>query len=291
MLKTFTFVLTFSCFIIGFIGCKRKDSHCQDYTNINCENYDPCIGKSVVFTKFKVIPGTNGFKDPEWCQPESCDTLTNSSVRFYVPDGNTENTTYEWKIGNDTFIRTAKNFELNFNDYLQMGNWESSIPVTLNIKRPLDNCLKNASDTLITVTRNIFFTQKRLIKLFDRNIPNYFKGYFTNDPSTEVILKFFVLDTFRGQIGELGQELGLITGYPFTDTLLNTVGSCGKSEFCDSYKHSIIKFPLQDCSFQKLAGYLYQLEYNFYDDKHIRILRDCHFPGGFKQYEFIGTKQ
>jgi len=276
--------------LISLTNCKKK-TICNDEKNPNCSNYDPCIGKSSVFTNFKVIPGTNGFQYPAWCQPESCDTLTYSSVRFAVPEGNTDNTKYKWQIGSDTFIRTAKKFELSFFDYLEMGNWEKSIPVTLTIRRPLDNCLKKPSDTLVVVTRNIFFTKKRLMSIFDKNTPIFFKGYFTNEPTKEVVLKFFILDTFRGRIGELGQGLGLITGYPFTDTLLNTVGSCGKSEFCDSYKHTILKFPWLDCSFQKLTGYLYQLEYTYYDDKRIRIFRDCHFPTGFKQYEFIGTKQ
>ena len=288
-MKIYAFALIL---LLGLSTCRKKHCKCHDQTNPDCENYDPCYGKTTVNSNFTVIPGTNGFADPDWCVPSSCDTLQYSSVRFIAPEGNTDNTTYEWQIGSDTLIRTSKKFEVNFYDYLQMGNWEKSIPVTLTIRRPLDNCLKKASDTLVVVTRNIFFTEKPAMVLFDKNTPTLLKGYFTSDPQTEINLKLFMLQKFRGKEGSLaGQGVQLVIGYPFADTLLNTVGGCGKSEECSSYRHAILKYPLQDCAFKNLTGYLYQLEYNFYENNKIRILRDCHFPTGFKQYEFIGTKQ
>ncbi len=269
--------------------CKDEKKPCQDPTNINCENYDPCYGKKEVYTHFTVLPGTNGFKEPEWCNPQSCDTINGTSAIFRVPDGNTPNTTYEWRIGTDTTVRTEKAFEISFYSHLQQGNWEAYIPVTLTIKRPLDNCLANPADTLVTGTRNIFFTEHSLMKIYDKDTPIVFQGYLEDAPDKEVVLTYFWLPKFRNH-----SDSYLVTGYPFADTLLIFSNSCGNLGACGNYREYIVKYIVKSsseyCITAHLTGYLTELRYYKYNNTKIKITRVCDTPNGLKTIVFIGEK-
>jgi hypothetical protein len=133
---------------------------------------------------FKVRPGDRGFKPPEeWCELIPCDTFNACSVRFDIHDGNPENRTYEWQIGTEPTPQTGNAFEVNFSDYLRDKGWERHIPITLTIRTPINSCLSNAKDTLVSVTRELFFTQKPILLLEDGETSVKYKGYFTPEPN------------------------------------------------------------------------------------------------------------
>ncbi len=234
LLRPILLIFIFSS--IYLIGCKKDADPCCDASNPKCENYDPCLGKRTVNTYFNVRPGDRGFPaPPEWCNLVPTDTFNASSVRFDAPEGNL-NSTYEWQIGTELNKRFGNGFEVDFNTYLDAGNWESFINITLTIRTPPNNCLSNLDDTLVTVSRNLFFTESNLfIQILNEKHLKY-KGYFQNNLNDEVIFELIKLDTgsFRG----INAPISLTIGIPGIDTLALT--NC-ELESCVRYNHSITK--------------------------------------------------
>lgn len=243
----------------GLSSCKDC---CEDPTDPDCENYDPCIGKTTVDTYFTFRSGDNGFPPPpQWCldRISFSDTVLSPAVRFKIPKGNSQST-YEWKIGSDTTIRTADEFELSFENNLNENGWERSIAVTLIIRTPFSSCLANPEDTLIFVTRNLFFTQKSSgIFRDDIGADKSFKGYFDSEPEKEVILKTYYNRTFDFR----GETPGhwLIVGLPTVDTLMLPEGGCGYLSGCGSYVHSYYRWERTSvCSWVELTKYITDFE-------------------------------
>ncbi len=229
--------------IVGFSSCKKK---CCDANNPDCENYDPCIGETRINSNFRVRPGDNGFKPPEkWCDLLPCDTFNTSSVRFDMPLNNPDNSTYTWQIGTEQTPRTGKGFEVDFSDYLDAGNWESSVPVTLTIKTPINACMTDLKDTLINVTRNLFFTKT--------NYSMYPRQTFPKDSVTEIKYRGYLISD-RSQVFEFkitkvlqnyykGYYIGglayFYVGLPFADSIM--LPRDNYAEFCSNYKHIIMR--------------------------------------------------
>lgn len=235
-----TLVLT----LLFYQACREKE--CHDPQNQDCVNYDPCYGKERINSIFRVRPGDNGFQPPEdWCNLIPCDTFNSSSVRFDIPLNNPINSIYTWQIGTETNARIAKSFEVDFSDYLNAGNWEKHIPVTLTIKTPLNSCMETPRDTLVTVTRNLYFTGKRYSNFYPRTtlpvdsvIEKSFTGYLTNNPA----------DTFTFKITKIIQNYydgynisGLayfFVGLPFADSIMIPRDVSMKG--CGNYRHVLI---------------------------------------------------
>ncbi|MCB9261588.1 MAG: hypothetical protein H6607_04370 [Flavobacteriales bacterium] len=178
----------------GMQGCK----HCLDASDPDCDNYDPCYGQHTIDTYFKVRDGDNGFPPPpKWCLDmiTYCDTFLSSSVRLTVPKGN-PHSTYEWRIGDDSTVRTVDEFEISFEDDLKEYGWERFYPVTLTIHTPYTSCLDNPADTLVVVTRNIFFTEKQY-NIFDPYADaRTFEGFFSDKPNDKAQITLFWNDSF-----------------------------------------------------------------------------------------------
>lgn len=222
--------------LITFSGCKKEADPCCDASNPKCENYDPCLGKRTINTYFNVRPGDRGFPaPPEWCNLVPTDTFNASSVRFDAPNGN-PNSTYEWQIGTELNKRFGNGFEVDFSSYLNAGNWESFIDITLTIITPPNKCLDNLDDTLITVSRSLFFTETDLfIKLFNED--RRYLGYFSSAPNSLQTIELLSLDSgsFRGT----NAPLSLVVGLPIIDTM--ALGICSDAELCYNDKHNIYK--------------------------------------------------
>jgi len=272
-------------------SCK-KECPCTDPSNPQCENYDPCYGKKTINAFFKVRPGDRGFKPPEeWCELIPCDTFDNVSfVRFDIPEGNPENSTYEWQIGTEPTPRTGKAFEVNFTDYLNDNGWERYIPITLTIRTPLNSCLTNPKDTLVSVTRELFFTQKQLQFRKANEKVTKFKGYFVGNENKEVLLSFIWLENderFRGVSASL-----LTVGFPFQDTLMSPLAHCGY-ENCQNYFHYRVRFlNISTCGYPpEITGYLTESETLFLGSENkIKMISIFNKPTGIERYEFIGER-
>ena len=55
----FNLLITLTVIMLCFNGCK-KDTICNDPTDPNCKNYDPCYGKTPVSADFGIYEGING---------------------------------------------------------------------------------------------------------------------------------------------------------------------------------------------------------------------------------------
>lgn len=242
-------------------GCRKKDC-CYDATNPACENYDPCLGKETVNTYFTIRDGDNGFPAPEaWCLDRITfsDTVLNSSIVLKVPKDNL-NSTYEWQIGQDNKVYTKNEFEISFDKELQANGWERSFEITLIIRTPNSICLTNKNDTLIKVTRNVFFTQKTSVDLKTVYGIRKYEGYFSFNPSVKASLHIIYNDSnmFRGQTPG---NYWLVVGLPNVDTLMLPRMGCGYQRGCGSYTHSYIQWENTNvCSWVDLTKHITHYE-------------------------------
>ena len=285
----FLFGLGVMLMLLHLSSCKEDCPPCNDPTNPDCENYDPCYGKRTINTYFKVRPGDRGFPPPkEWCNLTPCDTFNASSVRFDAPDGNPTNSTYEWQIGTEAEPRKGKSIEVDFSDYLNNGKWESYVTVTLTIRTPLNSCLENQKDTLVVISRALFFTEESLNLYLNQDTSAKFKGYFTHDKDKEVILEFtyFKNGSYKGFKG----PFALMIGAPFMDTLMFNI-NCER-ETCRNYKHIKVNvLNLEACDNNTLSNYLIGQELIFSQNgKILRKRFEFSPPSGPKTYEFIGER-
>jgi hypothetical protein len=110
-------------------------------------------------------------------------------VRFDVPVNNPNNSSYSWQIGSEANPRKSIGFEVDFSDYLDAGNWETHIPITLTIRTPMNHCMTNMVDTLIKVTRELFFTKKRHHPFFNDSGKSVLEGYLLENPEEKFTIR------------------------------------------------------------------------------------------------------
>ncbi|HBH05591.1 MAG TPA: hypothetical protein DDX92_03190 [Flavobacteriales bacterium] len=264
--------------------------HCNDPTNPDCANYDPCYGKKTINTFFKVRPGDRGFPPPEeWCDLVNCDTFNTVFVRFDIPEGNPENSTYEWQIGEEPEPRYGEGFEIEFGPHIAKYGWETWLPITLTIRTPPNGCLTNPGDTLISVTRELFFTEKALKLYKEGEDTAIFKGYFEDDPNGEAIIQYIRIN--EGSIGGVAAPTTAIVGVPFVDTLVYPricyFDNCANhlhtksviyQDANDCYKRT--KYPLSEAEFQFLGS-----------EDEVKLTWVQNEPGIHKRHVFIGARQ
>jgi hypothetical protein len=124
---------------------------------------------------------------------------------------------------------------VDFSDYLAKGNWEKHIPVTLTIRTPLNGCMTNPGDTLVSVTRNLFFTETALNIMPAGTNHVVYQGYFSHDPDKEVTLEY--INKTNGDFRGFKSPNFLTVGLPVVDTFFsrNCMGVAG----CSNYLHFI----------------------------------------------------
>jgi len=263
--------------LLSLPACKKK---CHDPQNPECEDYDPCYGKKRINPVFRVRPGDNGFPPPEdWCDLLPCDTFNASSVRFDIPLNNPANSAYTWQIGSEPTPRTRKSFEVDFSDYLNAGNWEKHIPVTLTIRTPLNACMVHPEDTMISVTRQLFFTQSRFHPFGDTARTKIFTGFLEDKPDEIFSIRLTGdNEEYYKKLRTFGQRKFLI-GFPFADTILMpwdifVLNGCGNYkhwreltvsyqnpqlfELFNEYSHGLMR---QDYYYLGDKNYLFRLEF------------------------------
>jgi hypothetical protein len=264
--------------------------HCNDPTNPDCANYDPCYGKKTINTFFKVRPGDRGFPPPEeWCDLVNCDTFNTVFVRFDIPEGNPENSTYEWQIGEEPEPRYGEGFEIEFGPHIAKYGWETWLPITLTIRTPPNGCLTNPGDTLISVTRELFFTEKDLKLYKEGEDTAIFKGYFEDDPSKQTLIQYIRITegNFRGE----EPPITVVVGVPFTDTL--GYSRICYNDYCDNYLHTItvIYQDANDC-YKRTQYPLSEIEFQFLgSENNIKVTWVQNEPGIHKRHVFIGARQ
>lgn len=129
-------------------SCKKQ---CQDATDPDCSNYDPCLAFQ---------PLTAGFEawdkivyDYPNMETRLDDTCSGADVVFrpVIRDGDS----YQWHVGAQTYL--TKDLTLNFGTAPD----SSVIPVSLNVYRKRNARCPAMTDTMVSQTKNIVIRRAR----------------------------------------------------------------------------------------------------------------------------------
>lgn len=154
-------------------GCKKDCPKCQDPTNPDCENYDPCYN----FTpsaNFTIRPNPGGqLPRPEDLRVPPCDTIYSSGANFSALQSGA--LSYVWKIGDDARAFTGWQLLLDFSDYINDvdKNWypkpasypvqfSKPIDVELTITNKLGECVSE-DQRVLSEKRTLTFASNNLI--------------------------------------------------------------------------------------------------------------------------------
>lgn len=171
-----------------FNSCKETEDEtpCNDPTNSNCPNYNPCLVDKPTTADFHIYEELGSlFMENLWVNYDT-DTCITEWVRFVAQEKNA--LSYTWYVGTEIEPRTGQSVLINFVD--------SRTPKRIRLivrKAPNLRCFPN-DDGVDTVDRMLYFVNR-----YDSlNIPwiGTFKGISTKDPNKEIEVRIGYF--FRG---------------------------------------------------------------------------------------------
>ena len=189
----FKYAIAYAAMMFCFSNCCKTP--CEDITNPECENYDPCHAQTNA--AFIVIDSL-GYGTNDVGHTFVTDTFwQNKYIRFRALH---DNATYEWKIGSDPHIWTKKEFNLYF-DEAAVGNISVRLVTT---SPPNADC--PGDDGRDTSYRTIYVFPGSLTDLWE-SLPMFgtFTGYDTDNPDVLYDVSINVLDS----LGHFGYLIGL----------------------------------------------------------------------------------
>jgi hypothetical protein len=205
-----------SIFCLLFYGCCKED--CTDDTNPDCPNYNPCKNLKEPTGKILRCLGKSELWSDSFAYFDLGDTFLitrsgGSYISVFCPD---TGCTYEWTVGSET-ITDQGFFRQNI-----PANTPIEVTLKVTLKDP-NNCIP--ADKRTKTTKRIFFG----VENYDGKLYNYYgkwKGYYTDDPTKEVIVEFRT-DNDNGDIAlpnsipnpPYCRLFTALTGY--TDTIIN----------------------------------------------------------------------
>lgn len=149
------FILLLSIFVIVIAGYNKDEPvACDDETNSECPNYDPCHDQEATSADFKTAVVLADTKY-EFVTAEEDTFYFGSKVLFTAKEENA--LSYQWTIGDDDRVFTEQEFSLRFelSDSLSLSN--RPIPIQLIITRtPNTDCFPS-DDGIDTIIKNIYF--------------------------------------------------------------------------------------------------------------------------------------
>lgn len=164
--KYFSLIISVLCVVAMLLNSQCRS--CDDPSNPDCPNYDPCYGKKPANADF-AIKESVGYYTPVFPTKEPCDTALQSNYVFFFPT-DTLADSYEWRVGSDPRVFTSKVLYLEF-DVL------GEIEVTLKVKYNLNRDCSFYKDSVAIKTKKLTVLprpQARTIGIFN--------GYFTSKP-------------------------------------------------------------------------------------------------------------
>lgn len=191
-MRTIPLYVFLSLLAIGAISCKGCDDDvpCNDPTDMDCANYDPCHDrKTPVSADFEVwVVNYN-----ESVHFVSGDTVMEGGVRFVALDS-TSGTTYRWQVGNPQNTSTGISYSLLFrcDDVL-----DQTIPIQLIAERLADSTCLAEADRRDTVIRNIHFVSLRAGRYWGR-----WEGALESKPNEVFTVELGFSEPFDGDCGD-----------------------------------------------------------------------------------------
>jgi hypothetical protein len=171
------FIITCLGIVLMAESCKKE---CQDKSNPDCENYDPCYGKAKTSADFTISEVVSGFAN------ETDEVFRMSYVQF---EAKQDFDSYQWVIGNhpDTF-RTKK---------CGLQSFPEGETITVRLigkKQPNTQCFPD-DDGIDTVIK------KFRVSAADSLIPilGEYEGYYDAYPNQKVTVKIFRKFVLDGQ--------------------------------------------------------------------------------------------
>ena len=140
--------------LAGMLLMSRCKESCDDPTDMNCANYDPCLSYEPANADFMILDSLTGWG----CDGELFGLITEVDSLFVPNDlifrAKHENDTYTWKVGTDARIWTEQSFSLDFGI-----NGTGDIPVTLVVSKDDPyGCLTEEEKTdSLTKTVHLYF--------------------------------------------------------------------------------------------------------------------------------------
>ena len=191
-----TTLLIFPLLILLFIGSGCKDDEmlvddempfiCEDATNPDCPNYDPCLTYGAANADFSILdslsvpsleyPGFTVEVDTTW-----------NNIRLYFKAKH-DNATYEWVVGADPTIHTGKEFNLNFGD-AAVGDVVIRLITTID---DIEGCYSE-EEKIDTSYNTVHFIKLEQVTELTNSIYGEYYGYIEDTPEEffSVSLKSF----------------------------------------------------------------------------------------------------
>lgn len=181
------FILICAGLLLTAESCKKE---CQDRSNPDCENYDPCYGKQKLTADFDIYEAS-GFYTEKWT-PHATDTILPNAAIFMAKD---DDVWYSWQIGAETLDAKSvyrNDFPLN-----------TPVPITLTVRRRNNfNCFANG-DSVATKTKSVYvFANPPKLRYF-----GCFSGYHTDNPTDTFTVCIKYNDSF-----DVNSKFSSITG-------------------------------------------------------------------------------
>ncbi len=182
--KYFSLIISILCVLSVLLNsqCRRK---CDDPSNPDCPNYDPCYGKTGTSADFKIMEeGESLFSSYAFAY--ETDTVLNGSVHF-EPRKIIEGVEYRWEIGANTYNQPKLTlwFSSNHNN--------TTIPIKLVVKRNnVDKTCFPNDKGIDSLTKNMFiFRDTRSLIAYGIWDTAIYRGYNLDSPNEIIDLKFY----------------------------------------------------------------------------------------------------
>ena len=163
---------------VGLNSCTRNED-CDDPSNPNCSNYDPCFGQKPVETEIELsqkVAIAGKFMNDYF---DTASTFPKAQIRFHCPlDG----AKYTWKLGSETI--TEQTFERHFFD-VPFGEYSVSLIVE---KQPNKQCYPN-DDGIDTIVKKF-----RTVKPCELKCFGVFKGKWDNNAADSSVITIRTFD-------------------------------------------------------------------------------------------------
>jgi hypothetical protein len=181
--------------IIGVmaVGCDKDDDPqdclpCDDPTNPDCPNYDPCIGENPVTAEFRIFDEifSGGPEAGTWFEE---DVIWDGRVKFSAIE---QDAYYKWYLGQEVVEGFGDSSVIRTTVNLNPGIYTASLVVE---KDPNLTCFPTDSG------RDSTFRTFEVKNVCDLLIMNKFKGVFEHAQMDSVVIEFFPADFGPGNQG------------------------------------------------------------------------------------------
>ena len=181
-LKNYFLIALFGAVVLA--GCRDDNdaqecpTQCDDPSNPECPNYDPCFGENPVTAEFRMFDEifTAGPEANTWYED---DVIWDGRIKFQAVE---KNAYYKWYLGDQVVEGYGDSVVIRNTVHLDPGFYPAALVVE---KEPNTSCFPQDSGRDSTFR---FFQVKNVCDLL---IMNKFKGVYEHNPTDSLVIEFF----------------------------------------------------------------------------------------------------